>query len=201
MKEKIILKINEMALLLSEMVQLVYQGFMENDNHYLNTALDKERIMDNLEKEVTLAVVEGSRNLDERARTEYIALQQVAENIERMGDELRSLMERIEIKIAEDLFFSDLGVEQYLDVFERMRRSVTLTVAYVTAGRKENLEEVLRNGDGVKEAVERYRAEHLVRLTKGICEPRAANMYFDMLDFTGNIARHCTNIARTHKGL
>ena len=29
-----------------------------------------------------------------------------------------------------------------------------------------------------------------------LCTPLGANMYFDMLDFTGNLARHSTNVVK-----
>jgi phosphate:Na+ symporter len=199
MKEKIKGNLKKMARIIYEMVGLVYQGFMENDPHYLDRALNKERIMDDLEREITDMVIASSNGLDEKGRKEFVFLEETAQNIERMGDELRNLMERIEIKIAEKLYFSDLGVEQYKEVFDRMKKSVDLTVEYLTSGKNELVDEILKNGEGIKKLVEKYRTEHLDRLTKGICEARAANMYFDMLDFTGNIARHCTNIAKLYK--
>ncbi|MBL7084635.1 MAG: Na/Pi cotransporter family protein [Candidatus Omnitrophica bacterium] len=199
MREKIIANLKKMTGILSEMINLVYQGFMENDTHYLNSALNKERIMDDLEKEITASVVHDSKTLDEKGQKDFLLLAQVAENLERMGDELRYLMERIEIKIAENLLFSDIGVEQYKEVFEKMRKSVSPTIKFLNENKDELLERILNNGDDIKETVEKYRVEHLKRLTRGICEPRAANMYFDMLDFTGNIARHCTAIARIYK--
>ena len=199
MKEKIVVDLKKMTNTLSEMIDLVYQGFMENDTHYLNRALNKENIMNDLEKEITDSVVQVSRTLDEKGQKEFVLLVQVAQNLERMGDELRYLMERLEIKIVEDLLFSDIGVEQYKDTFEKMKKSVNLTIEFLDKNKNELLETILKNGDDVKETVGKYRKEHLVRLTKGLCKPRAANMYFDMLDYMGNIARHCTAIARIYK--
>lgn len=199
MKESIKKSLRQMSETVAEMVKLVYQGLMENDAHYLNSALNKERILDDLEKKITSSIVGATKGLDEKGRREIILLGQTAENIERMGDELRSLIERIEIKIAEKLFFSDIGIEQYKEVFEKMCESVRLAEEFLNKGKSESLDAILANGEQVKGLVERYRVEHLERLTRGICQPRAANMYFDMLDFTGNIARHCTNIARIYK--
>ena len=199
MKEKIVVDLKKMTNTLSEMIDLVYQGFMENDTQYLNRALNKENIMNDLEKEITDSVVQLSKTLDEKGQKEFVLFVQVAQNLERMGDELRYLMERLEIKIVEDLLFSDIGVEQYKDTFEKMRKSVNLTIEFLDKNKNELLETILKNGDDVKETVGKYRKEHLVRLTKGLCKPRAANMYFDMLDYMGNIARHCTAIARIYK--
>ena len=199
MREKIVGNLKKMTNILSEMIDLVYQGFMENDAHYLNRALNKEHIMDDLEKEITASIIQDSKTLDEKGQKELVLLERAAQDIEQMGDELRYLMERMEIKIVENLLFSEIGVEQYKDVFEKMKKSLNPTIEFLNENRSELLETILKNGDEIKKMVEKYREEHLQRLTKGICQPRAANMYFDMLDFTGNIARHCTDIARTYK--
>ncbi len=199
MKDAIKTSLKQMSKAITDMANLVYQGLMENDAHYLNSALNKECIIDDLEKEVTANIIQGSRAFDKKGQKEFILLGQIAQNIERMGDEFRSLIERIEIKICERLFFSETGIEQYKEVFEKMRQSLDLTVKFLDEEKIELLDMILKNGEQIKELVEKYRVEHMERLAKGICEPRAANMYFDMLDFTGNIARHCTNIARAHK--
>jgi Na+/phosphate symporter len=193
--------LRQMSRLISEMVELVYQGFMENDTHYLTSALNKERIIDDLEKEVIKKVVEISRSAQPKEQKGLITLGQVAQNIERMGDELRSLMERMEIKIEEKLFFSELDLKQYQEVFDRMRNSVDWTRDFFEAKNIniKILDKVLKNGLEMKKLVEQYRRDYMGRVAKGSCPPRAVNMYFDMLDFTGNIARHCTNIARGYK--
>ncbi len=200
MEDKLTDSLKQMSSIVVEMMQLIYQGLMENEAHYLNSALNKERIIDDLEEKVTVTIVGIAKALDEKERKEFVLLEQTAQNFERMGDEMRSLIERIEIKIAEKLLFSDIGIEQYKEVFNKMHESVNLITKFITEGNNEFLDLVLKNGDQIKALIERYRAEHLDRLTKGLCDPRAANMYFDMLDFTGNIARHCTNIARNYKG-
>ena len=191
--------LRDMSKIIGEMVDFVYKGLMENDAHYLDRALNKERILDNLETDITNDIFKSGKNLDEKERKEMVLIGQTAENLERMGDELRSLIERIEIKIAEKLYFSETGIEQYKNVFEKMHKSVQLTVEFLTKDGKGVLDTVERTGEEIKQMIEKYRVEHMERLTKGICKPRAANMFFDMLDFTGNIARHCTNIARTCK--
>lgn len=199
MKAKFEESIRQMSSILKEMTDLVYKGFMENDEYYLTRALNKERVVDDLEKEVTANIIELSQKSDTKTKKDFVLLGQVAENLERMGDELRYLMERMEIKILEKLFFSDIGVEQYKEVFSIMQKSVDLTVSFLNNNNKADLDKILKNGLEIKDLIEKYRTEHMERLTKGICQPRAANMYFDMLDFTGNVARHCTNIARVYK--
>jgi Na+/phosphate symporter len=106
------------------------------------------------------------------------------------------LVERIEIKNAEHLLFSDIGVAQFNETFGAMRKSVEMMREFLNTKAGILKDKIIDNGFHVKALVERYRAEHADRLVKGICTPMAANMFFDMLDFTGNLARHSSNIAK-----
>jgi len=188
-----------MAAIVKEMVDITYSGLDKNDIHILDGVLGKERELDAIEEEIIADIVALSKKLDEAAKKKLVVWGQIAQNLERMGDEFRSLVERIEIKISDRLQFSEEGSSQYKEVFNTMKKSVDLLVKFLNTGNPGLLDEILANGDVIKKLVEKARSAHLERLTKGICQARASNMYFDMLDFTGNIARHCTNIARVSK--
>ena len=121
---------------------------------------------------------------------------QVVETLERMGDETANLVERIEIKVAEKLLFSDLGVSEFNETFGAMKRSIEMMIEFLKKKDPALKDRIIDNGFHVKELVERYRKEHFERLVQGICTPMAANMYFDMLDFTGNLARHSSSIVK-----
>jgi phosphate:Na+ symporter len=150
-----------------------------------------------MEKDLTGKVLELCRSSkDDKQRKEFLSQQQAIEMLERMGDEAASLVERIEIKNAEKLLFSDVGVTQFNETFNAARNSVEMMRDFMGGKAGAIRERVIDNGFHVKSLVERYRAEHTERLLKGICTPIAANMFFDMLDFTGNLARHASNIVK-----
>jgi len=186
-----------MADTMCEMLASIEKGFMEHREEFLTDALKKESRINELEKAATARVLELSKALkDDTGRKELVALHQAVETLERMGDEAASLVERIEIKNAEHLLFSDLGVAQYNETFGTMKKSVEMMREFL--GGKDGVlkERIIDNGFQVKALVERFRAEHADRLLRGICTPMAANMFFDMLDFTGNLARHSSSIAK-----
>jgi len=186
-----------MADTFNEMVKFVGKGFMEHKQEYLTAAMEQERRINEMEKRLTREILELSRQArDEAARRELVSMVQAVETLERMGDEAASLVERIEMKNAEHLLFSELGVAQYNETYDTMRRSVEMMCDLLKGKAGTLKERVVENGFRVKELVERYRQEHMDRLVKGICTPMAANMLFDMLDFTGNIARHASNIVK-----
>lgn len=194
-------EIKSKALAMGEKVQnmlsLVERGFLENKPEHLTKAIAEEKAINGLEKELTAAILALSRSSkEEKEKRGMSALAQMIETFERMGDEAASLVERVEIKISERLLFSDMGVEQFRETYNTMKRSVEMMLEFVKNGDSAVKERVIDNGFHVKELVERYRKEHADRLVKGLCTPMAANMYFDMLDFTGNLARHSSNIVK-----
>ncbi|MCM8761213.1 MAG: hypothetical protein NC938_05595 [Candidatus Omnitrophica bacterium] len=186
-----------MADKICEMLEFVENGFMEHNPRALTIAMEIESEINKMEKASTKRVLELSKSLkSEEDKKELVRLQQTVEMLERMGDEASNLVERIEIKNSEHLLFSDIGVAQFNETFLTMKKSVNMMREFLKGGDSVLRERVIDNGFHVKALVERYRAEHTERLIKGICTPMAANMFFDMLDFTGNLARHSSNIVK-----
>lgn len=179
---------------LCEMLELIEKGFMENKPEILAIAIKRENEINEMEKLLTKNILELSKTSD--SKKELVVLEQMVEALERMGDEASSIIERIEIKICEKLLFSDLGVVQFNETYHAMQNSVTLMRDFLKNNNAAFKEKVIDNGFRVKELVEKYRREHAERLVKGQCTPMGANMYFDMLDFTGNLARHSSNIVK-----
>jgi phosphate:Na+ symporter len=182
-----------------EMLELIEKGFMGNKAEPLSQAMRVEDEINDMEKFLTRNILEISKasvNASERAR--LASVQQTVEMLERMGDEAASLIERIEIKVAEKLLFSDSGVAQYNETYHAMRKSVSMMREFLVKKDNALREKVIDNGFHVKELVERARKEHTERLLKGLCTPMGANMYFDMLDFTGNLARHSSTITKVY---
>ncbi|MDD5495959.1 MAG: PhoU domain-containing protein [Candidatus Omnitrophica bacterium] len=180
-----------------EMVELISRGFMENKSEPLSKALETENVINEMEKKLTKDVMESSRSSSsEDERRVLSVLAQAIGTLERMGDEAASLIERIEIKVSENLLFSQLGVDQFNETYNAMKESVSGMIKFLKKPDSVLKDRIINNGFHVKELVERYRKEHSDRLVKGVCTPMAANMYFDMLDFTGNLARHSSNIVK-----
>jgi phosphate:Na+ symporter len=180
------------------MMLLIEKGFMENKLEHLSAAIEEENKINGMEKGLTKSILALSKAArTEAEKKELSVLEQVVETLERMGDEAASLVERIEIKVAEKLMFSETGVEQFNETYAAMKGSVEMAREFLRRPDPVLREKVIDNGFHVKELVERYRKEHAERLVKGICTPMAANMFFDMLDFTGNLARHSSNIVKS----
>ncbi|MFA5085388.1 MAG: PhoU domain-containing protein [Candidatus Omnitrophota bacterium] len=176
---------------------LIERGFMDNSLEPLTLAIKEEHLINETEKILSKQIIEISKQASSSDEKKALALTgQIVETLERMGDEAANLVERIEIKVVEKLLFSDLGLTEFNETFGAMKRSVEMMIEFLKKNDLSLKERIIDNGFHVKELVERYRKEHFERLVRGICTPMAANMYFDMLDFTGNLARHSSNIVK-----
>lgn len=178
-----------------DMLELTQKGFMEHKTEFLASAMKIENELNAMEKLLTRSILELSGE-SRKNEKDLVALEQMVEMFERMGDEAANLVERIEIKIHEKLLFSEAGVEQFNETYNAMKQSVNIMRDFLKAKNSILKRRVIDNGFHVKELVERYRKEHANRLVRGMCTQMGANMYFDMLDFTGNLARHASNIVK-----
>jgi len=195
--KEIKIKIIDMANRIWQILNLIEKGFMENKLEPLSSAIKEENLINEAEKILTKNIIELSKIIKSaKDRQELMIMEQVIETLEGMGDEAANIIERIEIKVIENLLFSDLGVRQFNETFSAMKKSVEMMREFLNKKNPELKERVIDNGFHVKGLVERYRKEHFERLIQGLCTPMAANMYFDMLDFTGNLARHSSSIVK-----
>ncbi len=193
MHDKIIL----MAQKVCDNLLLIEKGFMDNNLEPLALAIKEEHLINEMEKVFSKSIIEISKQAtgaDERKR--LAVMSQIVETLERMGDEEANLVERIEIKVVEKLLFSDLGLKEFNETFGVMKKSVEMMIEFLKKKEPALKDRIIDNGFHVKELVERYRKEHFERLVQGVCTPMAANMFFDMLDFTGNLARHSSSIVK-----
>ena len=188
------LKMVSMADKVYEILELIEDGFIKNKMDFLTVALQEEGEVNKMERLLTESIMELARSMDDK--TELANLAQMIEMLERMGDEATGLIERIEMKVHEKLLFSEMALKQFNETYRMMKTSVKVMREYLRSKDVALKDTVIKNGFQIKDMVELYRKEHADRLVRGDCTPMGANMYFDMLDFVGNIARHASNVAK-----
>jgi phosphate:Na+ symporter len=177
-----------------EIMNLIEDGFIKNKMDFLTVAMQEEGEINRMERVLTDSIMAIAKSSADKR--ELSALSQIVEMLERIGDEATGLVERIEVKVHEKLLFKEDAVKEFNETYSTAKASVRMMREYLRSKDAGLKEEIVNNSLRVKELVERYRTEHADRLVRGDCTPMEANMYFDMLDFTGNIARHSSSIAK-----
>ena len=188
------LKAVSMADKVYEILELVEDGFIKNKMDFLTIALQEEGEVNKMERLLTENIMSLSKSPVYKSKLSGLA--QMIEMLERMGDEATGLIERIEVKVHERLLFDEEAVAQFNETYKAMKSSVQMMREYLRTKDATLRDKVIANGLHVKKLVEDYRKAYADRLVQGNCTPMGANMYFDMLDFTGNLARHSSNVVK-----
>ena len=189
-------EIKKMAALTLSMLRNTFDGFIKHDLEILSGALKDEERLNDMERTLISSLVAISEKND-IGKTNNMLLSNIVGELEEIGDYIKDMIERIEIKIEEKLLFSDDAVEEY----EHLYNVVETDLADVEKALRMNDKNFARRvlcitEDQVDNLVRKYKETHAQRLMKGICLPRASNMFLNLLDFTARISHHSRAIAK-----
>jgi phosphate:Na+ symporter len=190
-------KISDMSSLALKMLQNTFRAFMDHDLVLLSSVLEDENRLNNLEKEITVSLIElarFSRNKQEKSSATIYA--DVVGDLELIGDYCKDILERVQIKIEEKLLFSDEAVKEYETLYYKTEGALK---EIVNAFNKDDLslvQVVSKHQEHIDSLVDEYRSRHNQRLIDGVCSPMACNMFLNILDFTAAIYYHAKKIAR-----
>lgn len=196
--DNIRVKISAMAQLALEMWRLTHQAFMEHDMDLLSRVLDEESRLNDMEKEITMALISlGRQAASEEEKLKIAVFTDVVGDLELIGDYCKDILERVQIKIEEKLLFSDEAVKEYDQLYRRTEDALDEIACAFRKGSLGLVKEVLRRERHIDSLVDEYRARHNQRLIDGVCSPLACNMFLNMLDFTAAVYYHAKKIARS----
>ncbi|MFC1592505.1 PhoU domain-containing protein [Candidatus Omnitrophota bacterium] len=181
-----------------QMFRVSFDGFMKNDLDILTNVIKEEQNLTEIFNALTRSIVESSKKeISKIEKTVVLGLVDIISDIERIGDCCVSLVERMEYKIREELFFSDIAVEEYRELCTKVEPFLSKTAeVIITAENQDLTKRLIADEVSINQLVEKYRLAHIHRLAEGICDSRASTMYLDMLDFTREIVHHCASIAK-----
>jgi len=188
-------KTTEMLEQVQAMFRTSFDGLMKNDIDTLNQVLEDEEKITGIYNSLTASAVESSKkNLLDEAKRIVVDLMDITCAIERIGDCCVDLVERIEYKIRENLLFSEAAVQEYKDLYSKVDQILSDTIKVMKNKDKKLAEKILENKPALDLLVDKYRASHIDRSAKGICDEWARVRYLDMLDLTKEAAHYCMRI-------
>lgn len=189
-------KINQMAGLTLSMLKNTFDGFMKHESDILSGVLKDEERLNDMERDLTSSLVAISKTKGADKKN-IMLLANIVEDLEEIGDYIKDMIERIEIKIEEKLLFSDDAVDEYKHLYNAVETELTDVEKALKMNDKNFAKRILcGEEDHVDKLVQKYRESHTQRLVEGICLPRACNMFLNLLDFTAQISHHTKTIAK-----
>jgi len=190
-------QIAQMSVITFKMLDLTHKAFLEHDTDLISSALEEEKKINDLEKEIRTALIELGRSYarkEDRAKT--IIYADVVGDLELIGDYCKDILERVQIKIDEKLLFSEDSVKEYEELYHKTEQALKEVTTALEAGDTRLIKAVLKHEEHIDTLVDEYRRHHNQRLIDGVCNPLECNMFLNMLDFTAAIYYHTKKIAR-----
>ena len=190
-------KINQMAEHTLSMLKNTFDGFMKHDLDILASVLKDEAKLNDMEKTITLSLIEVSKGkITTTDKKNIMLLTNIIADLEESGDYIKDMIERIEIKIQEKLLFSDEALNEYKHLYSVVETALLDVVNLLKMNDKSFAKRVTCDTEHVDNLLEKYRNAHAERLISGICDPRTGNMFLNILDFTAQIFHHSKAIAK-----
>ncbi|MCM8830874.1 MAG: PhoU domain-containing protein [Candidatus Omnitrophica bacterium] len=187
---KIYEKIVDMANIALEMWHDTHKAFMEHNRTIVNKVLDNENKVNLLEKDITFDLINLAKLLDESGKAKLIVYTDIVEDLELIADYCKDILERIEIKIEENLLFSEDAVFEYNQFYEKTTQYLK-NIVDALSKKTYNLDLDF----DLTTDVESLRQSHKTRLLNGKCNPLASNMFLNIVDFTFAVFEHTKRIA------
>ncbi len=160
------------------MLGAVIRGFNQHDLSALKEAEEIGMGIDRKEKELTPLILESIQSDDEIDRK----LINFPGYMERMGDNLESILNTTRTKIKEGILFSDKAVNEINDLFEKTTELVNCIKDLLLTHNPVLLNYVIDKGAEYYDLATDYETEHEERLIKGVCLPHSSPIYLDILD-------------------
>ncbi|HHY36500.1 MAG TPA: Na/Pi cotransporter family protein [Firmicutes bacterium] len=194
-------EIIRMAKIAADSFQDAYKGFMENDMRSVEQVLQREEIIDDLEKEITHYLARLSqRSLTESESRQVTALLHAVNDIERVGDHTLNISQLTRTKIEERLPFSDIALTELKTMFELVADIFQKAYTAVENSDEDLAREVLKHEDKIDLMERTYRNNHIQRLNEGVCYPTSGIIYLDIISNLERIGDHSNNIAHLVMG-
>ena len=191
----VINEIKRMGKLASNNLKLSFEALMYGNEEGIQKVLNTEAEIDFLSKEITDYLVrmnhEGMPISTENHIDGYF---HVVSDIERIGDHAENLVEFAQTKIQDKIEFSNTGVEQAQEMFDKVVRTVDYALYTFTNQTEEHLQEIVKLENEVDRLEKKLQNAHVKRITENKCSPKSA-IYADMVTNLERVSDHATNIA------
>lgn len=186
-----------MAGMAQEMLGDSIKVFLTNDTKRVKHIEQMEDLIDDLEKEINIYLSELSQSSLTQQETRIISgFMSAANDLERIGDHAKNIMQLGELKAEDRLPFSDTALQEVNSIYQETDRMMAKVIRALEDEDKKLAREVMAEDDNIDLMEKTLRQRHIERINNKSCVPHAGVIYLDLLSNLERIADHATNIAQ-----
>ncbi len=173
-----------------EMLGMINDGFRKDSLKSLGKV---EEIRENLSKDSDILLKLLFEGKSEEGIKQFIP---IPGHLDRIGDGLDKLYSTVKVKIKEGILFSDKSVNETYKLFDETTVLLTCLSDCVSTGNKVLAEHINKEGKKLGELADEYAIFHEDRLIAGVCMPKNAPVYLDILGSFKDVVWHVREITR-----
>ncbi|KAF0194885.1 MAG: phosphate:Na+ symporter [Bacillota bacterium] len=190
---KELIRMGEIAVAMLDDVHIAFKG---GNRDYIKYAEQKEETINALEHDIVMYLVKLSqRSLSDEQSRRHIALLNINNDLERVGDHAENLKELAEYRHEHKLPFSAEGIAELDDMYFRVRGLVQSAIQALEEDDMELAKDILRREDEIDQLEKELRRSHIGRLNDNRCHPSSGIVFLDVISNLERIADHANNIA------
>lgn len=190
-------ELTRMATLVQQMMADSKKSFTEADMDKGKKVIEIEEFVDILQGEIIkyLSTMLSEGTLTERQSIRLSGLMHVANDIERMGDHCKNVVEFAMQKENERIPFSKDAITDVSETFRVLSQMVDDAIHSLRDENTELAKKVLYEENEVDNLESKLRVRHLERLNSGLCNPKSTVIFIELIHNLERIGDHCNNIA------
>jgi phosphate:Na+ symporter len=190
-------ELTRMGKIAQQMMSYARQAFVMSNMEYAKKVHEIEEIIDVVQTEIIkyFSTMLSRSSLTERQSIRLAGLMHVVNDMERIGDHCENIAEFAEWKQEDKILFSQEALDEVTHAFIQVNAMVDDSIQALNEGNVELAKKVLLEEEEINKLEESLRNRHLERLTSGLCDPKAAVIFIELIHTLERIADHCNNIA------
>lgn len=189
-------EILRMALISKEALKESMEIFIENKHKMISQSLQKEELIDKLEKDITIYLADMSQYSMNKDQSQTVAsLMHAANDLERIGDHAQNIMYLAENKMDEKLVFSETAKNELMELHSKVDKLLERSIIAFEKEDKDLAYEVIKEDDVIDNMEKVLRNNHIERLNCKKCQPESGVIFLDLISNLERAADHGINLA------
>lgn len=185
-----------MGNIVEENLVLASMSFKNKDEKMTREVFSQEKVINRLEKDIVEYLVELSNApLTDEQHSQVNVLMNVVNDIERVGDHADNIAELSQTTIDEKLYFSDGAMDEFDNISNKSQEVFQNALESLANTDFDKAREVLKLEEEIDALEKEYRANHIDRLNKLLCQPSSGVIFLDLLSNFERISDHSANIS------